>query len=83
MAEVLERMRLYKQPGGTAGGSAPSVLPPSSPGGEGTFSSSPASDPDLSLAKVAEAMRSFFILVSSPDTLPEFRAIQVRERKVD
>ena len=37
----------------------------------------PASDPALSLAHVSEAMRNFFVLVSSPDALPEFRAIMV------
>lgn len=37
----------------------------------------PASDPGLALPKVVEAMRSFFVLVSSPDALPEFRTIQV------
>lgn len=35
-----------------------------------------AADPALSLAAVAEALRSFFVAVSSPDALPEFAAIQ-------
>lgn len=35
-----------------------------------------ASDPALPLHSVCEALRSFFIAVSSPDALPEFQAIQ-------
>jgi hypothetical protein len=35
-----------------------------------------ASDPSLSLHTVSEALRSFFVLISSPDALPEFRSVQ-------
>ncbi|KIZ02121.1 Conserved oligomeric Golgi complex subunit 6 [Monoraphidium neglectum] len=56
LAEVAERVRLYKASGG---GSGPL-----------------ASDPSLSLHTVSEALRSFFVLVSSPDALPEFRSVQ-------
>ncbi len=47
------------------------------PSGAGA-AGSPASDPALALPRVAEAMRAFFVLVSSPEALPEFQAIQVR-----
>ncbi|EFJ50082.1 component of oligomeric golgi complex 6 [Volvox carteri f. nagariensis] len=46
-------------------------------------SGSPASDPALSLPRLAEALRSFFVLVSSPDALPEFNAIQVPRLRAD
>jgi hypothetical protein len=35
-----------------------------------------AADPALSLAAVVEALRRFFVAVSSPDALPEFAGIQ-------
>ncbi|KAF8056126.1 COG6 [Scenedesmus sp. PABB004] len=57
LAEVVERVRLYK--------ASPQGAP-----------SPPASDPALSLGAVAEALRRFFVAVSSPDALPEFAAIQ-------
>lgn len=37
----------------------------------------PANDPALALPRLAEALRSFFVLVSSPDALPEFQSVQV------
>lgn len=39
--------------------------------------SMPASDPALSLAMLAEALRNFFVVISSPDALPEFLGMQV------
>jgi hypothetical protein len=41
----------------------------------GAAQGGPASDPTLSIQRISEVMRAFFILVSSPDALPEFRAI--------
>ena len=41
-----------------------------------------ASDPALAITKLADALRSFFVLVSSPDALPEFQAVQVRRAGV-
>ncbi len=46
--------------------------------GSGSVHGNPASDPALALPRLAEALRGFFVLVSSPDALPEFNAIQVR-----
>ena len=36
-----------------------------------------AADPALAQPQLLEAMRSFFVLVSSPDALPEFTRLQV------
>jgi hypothetical protein len=35
-----------------------------------------AADPALSLSALSEALRQFFVTVSSPDALPEFNGIQ-------
>jgi len=43
----------------------------------------PSSDPELSLARISEAMRGFFIMISSPDALPEFRKIQAPRMRAD
>ena len=63
-------MRLYR---GLDGSGAP--RPPGS--------GAPASDPELSLQRIADAMRAFFVLVSSPDTLPEFVQIQAPRTRAD
>lgn len=70
LAEVLERLRLYQQPR-----DAPNA--PAAPSG------SPSSDPELSLPRIADAMRSFFVLVSTPDALPEFLQIQAPRTRAD
>lgn len=59
LSEIIERMWHYKQSSTTATGGP----------------STPASDPQLSIQRISEAMRAFFILVSNPDALPEFRMI--------
>lgn len=66
LAEILERLQLYQQ----QRAADPQAQDPTAPG--------PASDPALSMANVVEAMRAFFVAVSSPDALPEFLAIQVQ-----
>ncbi|PNW74161.1 hypothetical protein CHLRE_13g587750v5 [Chlamydomonas reinhardtii] len=43
----------------------------------------PANDPALALPRLAEALRSFFVLVSSPDALPEFQSVQVPRLRAD
>lgn len=40
--------------------------------------SQPASDPFLTYARVTDSLRALFALLSSPNALPEFQAIQVR-----
>jgi hypothetical protein len=35
-----------------------------------------SSDPALSLQALSDALRQFFVTVSSPDALPEFTSIQ-------
>ena len=52
-------------------------------GGGGSTGGSPVSDPELSLQRIADAMRSFFVLVSSPDSLPEFRQIQAPRTRAE
>ncbi|GIL61283.1 hypothetical protein Vafri_15679 [Volvox africanus] len=72
MAEVVERLKLYQQAeAGQVGGE------------DGTEDGNPASDPALSLTRLAEALRGFFVLVSSPDALPEFNSIQVPRMRAD
>lgn len=44
--------------------------------GEGAAQGVPAADPALSLHSVTEALRAFFVAVSSPDALPEFTHLQ-------
>lgn len=60
--EVLQRVRLYRS--AAEGGAEPPAA-------------AMASDPDLSLDKVAEAVRTFFGRLTAPDLLPEFPALQV------
>lgn len=74
LSEVVDRLRLYQQQGSSAAAGV------ASPGGGGATYAHPASDPALSLEAISEAMRNFFVLISSPDALPEFSAIQVRPR---
>ncbi|KAF6250612.1 component of oligomeric golgi complex 6 [Scenedesmus sp. NREL 46B-D3] len=61
LAEVVERVRLYQASLSIAGATPAAPL---------------AADPALSLAAVTEALRRFFVAVSSPDVLPEFAGIQ-------
>uniref|UniRef100_A0A383VY11 Conserved oligomeric Golgi complex subunit 6 n=1 Tax=Tetradesmus obliquus TaxID=3088 RepID=A0A383VY11_TETOB len=61
LAEVVERVRLYQASASIAGAAPAAPL---------------AADPALSLAAVVEALRRFFVAVSSPDALPEFAGIQ-------
>ncbi len=42
-----------------------------------------ASDPALSLYAVREALRAFFVLVSSPDALPDFGKLQQPRLRTD
>ena len=37
-----------------------------------------AADPSLSLDRVSKALHAFFNMLSNPETLPEFPAIQVQ-----
>lgn len=69
LSEVVERLRLYTNQGGADSGATPA--------------SRPASDPALSLALVTEALRSFFISMSLPDTLPELPLLQVPRTRAD
>jgi conserved oligomeric Golgi complex subunit 6 len=68
LAEILDRLQLYQQQ--QRGGPSAREGDPSAPG--------PASDPALAMPALVEAMRAFFVTVSSPDALPEFLAVQVR-----
>lgn len=76
LAEIRERLRLYQQQqagqqgqgSGEDGTTAPAE----------TAAGMAAADPALALPAVVEALRAFFVLVSSPEALPEFHAIQVR-----
>ncbi|GFR52692.1 hypothetical protein Agub_g15319 [Astrephomene gubernaculifera] len=79
LAEVVERLRLYQQAEGEVEGAAgrPEA------GGVTAGGGVPANDPALSLPRLAEALRAFFVLVSSPDALPEFHAIQVPRLRAD
>lgn len=36
-----------------------------------------AADPSLPLTRISEALHALFIMLSDPDTLPEFRTLQV------
>ncbi|GFH21424.1 component of oligomeric Golgi complex 6 [Haematococcus lacustris] len=81
LADVSARLRLYRQHSAGGQGSG-------GPGGDGVAggvqgaaggslgAAGPASDPALAYPLVVNALRSFFVLVSSPDVLPEFRDIQ-------
>eukprot|EP00878_Enallax_costatus_P013888 GHUV01014523.1.p1 GENE.GHUV01014523.1~~GHUV01014523.1.p1 ORF type:complete len:522 (+),score=161.40 GHUV01014523.1:61-1626(+) len=62
LAEVVERVRLYQATSKMSGAAAPAAPL--------------AADPSLSHYAVAEALRRFFVAVSSPDALPEFSSIQ-------
>uniref|UniRef100_A0A7S0RHC7 Conserved oligomeric Golgi complex subunit 6 n=1 Tax=Chlamydomonas leiostraca TaxID=1034604 RepID=A0A7S0RHC7_9CHLO len=71
LAEILDRLHLYQQ----QRGASPQAGDAAAPG--------PASDPALSMPAVVEAMRAFFVAVSSPDALPEFLAIQAPRTRSD
>ncbi|KXZ42799.1 hypothetical protein GPECTOR_117g364 [Gonium pectorale] len=73
LAELVERLRLYQQPPADAQDAA----------SEGFAGGAPANDAALALPRLAEALRSFFVLVSSPDALPEFHSIQVPRLRAD
>jgi hypothetical protein len=90
-ADILDRLLLYRAAGssaptaaGVAGQAAGAggVLPVASmgmqtEGGGAAGGGSPASDPSLSHTRIVEGLRAFFMLLSSPDALPEFQQIQV------
>eukprot|EP00798_Chlamydomonas_sp_ICE-L_P018575 gene18575-25084_t len=69
LAEIVERMRLYQM--NKQGPEGAAVVAAA----DGGLEQVPASDPALSLPNISEAMRQFFVLVSTPDALPEFRGI--------
>jgi hypothetical protein len=76
LSEILDRIRLYKP----FASSSHQAISSQSSETENPLSAAeglPSSDPALSIERIAEAMRNFFVLVSSPDTLPEFFQIQV------
>ncbi|GLC43979.1 hypothetical protein PLESTB_000216400 [Pleodorina starrii] len=86
LAEVVERLRLYQQAEGRGqeeGEGEGDGIASSSAAAAAAAVGSPASDPALSLSRLAEALRGFFVLVSSPDALPEFNAIQVPRLRAD
>ncbi|MEW5300794.1 MAG: hypothetical protein WDW36_003699 [Sanguina aurantia] len=68
LEEVVERLQFYQASSQSSGTGGSSDTP-----AYGLASS----DPALSLPRISERMRAFFVLVSSPDALPEFPAIQV------
>ena len=51
--------------------------------GSASQGGNPASDPELSLQRIAEAMRGFFVMVSSPDALPEFLQVQAPRTRAE
>ena len=69
LSEIIERMWHYKQPS-TAGGAT-------------LGASTPASDPELSIQRISDAMKALFVLVSRPDALPEFRMIQAPRTRAE
>ncbi|KAJ9507813.1 hypothetical protein QJQ45_019281, partial [Haematococcus lacustris] len=82
LADVSARLRLYRQhsaggqgSGGRGGDGVAGGVQGAA--GEALGAAGPASDPALAYPLVVDALRSFFVLVSSPDVLPEFRDIQV------
>mmetsp|Transcript_20960 Transcript_20960/g.45865 ORF Transcript_20960/g.45865 Transcript_20960/m.45865 type:complete len:707 (+) Transcript_20960:171-2291(+) len=87
LAEVVERLRLYKShlAERAAAGGAGGEVGGSEGGGRDAAPALavPASDPALSLPRICEAMRTFFVLVSSPDALPEFLGIQAPRTRAD
>ncbi|KAG2497264.1 hypothetical protein HYH03_004848 [Edaphochlamys debaryana] len=81
LAELVERLRLY-----VAAKQAQADAQAQDGDAEGLAAAAagaPGSDPALSLPRLAEALRAFFVLVSSPDALPEFHAVQVPRLRAD
>eukprot|EP00200_Dunaliella_tertiolecta_P002280 CAMPEP_0202353132 /NCGR_PEP_ID=MMETSP1126-20121109/9026_1 /ASSEMBLY_ACC=CAM_ASM_000457 /TAXON_ID=3047 /ORGANISM="Dunaliella tertiolecta, Strain CCMP1320" /LENGTH=730 /DNA_ID=CAMNT_0048945441 /DNA_START=36 /DNA_END=2228 /DNA_ORIENTATION=- len=89
LAEVLERLAMYgqqhaalreqaqaQQAAAEAGGPQPAIY------GAG-LATAPASDPSLSLQRIADTMRAFFATISSPDALPEFLPLQAHRVRAD
>ncbi|KAF5839327.1 component of oligomeric golgi complex 6 [Dunaliella salina] len=90
LAEVLERLAMYgqqhaalreqaqaQQAAAQAGAPQPAYVY-----GAG-LAATPASDPSLSLQRIADTMRAFFATISSPDALPEFLPLQAHRVRAD
>jgi hypothetical protein len=41
-----------------------------------------AADPSLPLARISQALHALFAMLSDPDTLPEFRTLQVHRASI-
>ncbi|GAX74715.1 hypothetical protein CEUSTIGMA_g2163.t1 [Chlamydomonas eustigma] len=78
LSEILDRIRLYK-PFLNSQQATPSQSSQDHSAADGL----PSSDVALSIERISEAMRNFFVLVSSPDTLPEFFQIQAPRTRAE